>query len=933
MARREKSEQMQFTDLNEHFQPFQRKYTVDIIKIQDIERQVKAMEDLLDSYGVTRDTEIRGDDLKNKDRVTDTSRIVEAIGKEIGDAYTKLTEQASVEQGLKKQYLEQEDSVRVLAQIDMFLQSENEAQQMLRDIRQDELRHVQAMHDQDRRSPQSVPLLEVTDADQRDVGFKYFAGVVTIAQRVSFERQIFLSVEQGLKKQYLEQEALVEVLSGLDSFLLDQRELVQERLGSGPYGVDRESLPLIQSADRDADQRDVGFKYFAGVVTIAQRVSFERQIFLTSRGNSFVQFDDSVPRRGGGDGDHDEEDKIPFVVFFLGDQLKRSFKRLCVFMNIQICYESDDVRSRDDLKAEANSNRDDYYRIQQRTWNQLEKAMVSVSASMRDWKIALYQEKAIRITLNQFSLDQANFLRAEGWCPREAKEVIQDILDDITRNKGVGRPIVQDANPRHGQQVVPTHFELNGFTEAFQSIVDTYGVPRYKEFNPAVPTIMTFPFLFAVMYGDVFHGSFILLAGLFLVFMNWRYDWLNSRDETLQSAAGARWMLLLMGCFAVYCGLIYNDVMSIMINGFNKSQWGYGIDTASDAIPHSVVYFQKRGVYAFGIDPVWHSLDNQLAYANSLKMKLSVIIGVTQMTYGLFLKLGNHLQEGDYISIWFEFVPQLIFMMSFFGYMCFLIVFKWCIDWQTSTLPATPSLITVLIRMVLGINTMSDEVQLFEDGDLQKTLQLVLVILMGISVPWMLVFKPLLLRSKHEREMRARRALGVGLNVDAARPGLQQGGYGQLGDEERGGADEDEEKEQPLSSQQHAHDGEEFDMSEIVIHQLIHTIEYVLGTVSNTASYLRLWALSLAHAQLSDVFFTQTVVSTISSASFVQVLMCTVGQFVFLMATIGVLLVMDVLECFLHALRLHWVEFQNKFFYADGVPFKPFSYKSFFDSE
>ena len=99
---------MQFTDLNEDFQPFQRQYTADIIKIQEIERQVKVMEELLDSYNVFHDTVVRGDDLQDEKRPSDASQIVESIGKEIGAEYKKLKEQANIEQELKNQLSQQE---------------------------------------------------------------------------------------------------------------------------------------------------------------------------------------------------------------------------------------------------------------------------------------------------------------------------------------------------------------------------------------------------------------------------------------------------------------------------------------------------------------------------------------------------------------------------------------------------------------------------------------------------------------------------------------------------------------------------------------------------------------------------------------------------------------------------------------------------------
>lgn len=109
-----------------------------------------------------------------------------------------------------------------------------------------------------------------------------------------------------------------------------------------------------------------------------------------------------------------------------------------------------------------------------------------------------------------------------------------------------------------------------------------------------------------------------------------------------------------------------------------------------------------------------------------------------------------------------------------------------------------------------------------------------------------------------------------------------------------------------------------------MIHQLIETIEFVLGTVSNTASYLRLWALSLAHSQLSKVFFEYTVQVGITNGSLATII---IAFPIFAMITLGVLMFMDVLECFLHILRLHWVEFQNKFYKGEGYEFRPLDYK------
>ena len=69
---------------------------------------------------------------------------------------------------------------------------------------------------------------------------------------------------------------------------------------------------------------------------------------------------------------------------------------------------------------------------------------------------------------------------------------------------------------------------------------------------------------------------------------------------------------------------------------------------------------------------------NELYYYNSLKMKMSVLIrGSPQMLLGITLSGMNAVHRRKLYDFLFEFVPQMIFMLSIFGYLCFLVLYKW----------------------------------------------------------------------------------------------------------------------------------------------------------------------------------------------------------------------------------------------------------------
>jgi len=83
----------------------------------------------------------------------------------------------------------------------------------------------------------------------------------------------------------------------------------------------------------------------------------------------------------------------------------------------------------------------------------------------------------------------------------------------------------------------------------------------------------------------------------------------------------------MMGFFASFCGLVYNDFMAIPLYLFDTC---YEVHSKIDPKGHILeeAHLKPDCVYPIGIDPMWYSAKNELTYINSLKMKLSVILGV-----------------------------------------------------------------------------------------------------------------------------------------------------------------------------------------------------------------------------------------------------------------------------------------------------------------
>uniref|UniRef100_A0AC35FMI1 V-type proton ATPase subunit a n=2 Tax=Panagrolaimus sp. PS1159 TaxID=55785 RepID=A0AC35FMI1_9BILA len=498
----------------------------------------------------------------------------------------------------------------------------------------------------------------------------------------------------------------------------------------------------------------------------------------------------------------------------------------------------------------------------------------NIAYDLPEWQREIHLQKSIYHTLNKFTYDSSgNFVIAECWVPDVHFESVKEALQKGSANSGTTiRPII---NVLSTNETPPTYNRVNKFTAVFQSIVDSYGIACYREMNPAPYIIITFPFLFAVMFGDVGHGLVLILAALAFIYYEKMILSRRIRDEIFGAFFGGRYIILLMGLFSLYTGAIYNDAFSKSFNIFGS---------------------------------------------------------------GCFF---NHKHKSSYVDILTNFIPQLVFLSVIFVYLCIQIVAKWIYYWVVPDVVfgynypgshCAPSLLIGLINMFMFKPRAPQftNVTIFENETLsaeypqchlaqwypnQQFVESILVAIAFVCVPIMLFGKPICNKIFHRKKPRlvVHRKPPMGFKVQIESEEIEL--IPATNDIKNGKI-----IEAPVEVEEDEHEG-----ADMMVHQAIHTIEFVLGCISHTASYLRLWALSLAHSQLSEVMWHMILAPSFKVDGILGAIVLSMLFFIFTVMTVSILVLMEGLSAFLHAIRLHWVEFQSKFYVGTGKAFVPFN--------
>ncbi|KPJ06379.1 V-type proton ATPase 116 kDa subunit a isoform 1 [Papilio machaon] len=576
----------------------------------------------------------------------------------------------------------------------------------------------------------------------------------------------------------------------------------------------------------------------SGVVHRNRSYPFQMMLWRVSRGNIYYRqaSEDAIlldPSTG------KDIRKVAFLAICQGEQLSSRMEKVCAGFRVNVypCPETKDERLMMTMKLYTRVS--DLEQVIKKTKYHRCKALRTVGKRWALWMMQVRKSKSIYHTMNMFSLDiTKNCLIGQCWVPKSDLERVNVVLAEVSAKIGTNVPSF--ISKTETSEVPPTYFRTNRFTNGFQTLINAYGDSKYRELNPGLYTIITFPFLFAIMFGDFGHGCILILFSGWMILTEKKHMGIPSGNEIWNIMFGGRYVIFLMGIFSAILGILYNDIFSkhvYLMESYWKNTFTLDDLQASPYITLDPALDTNRP-YAFGVDPFW---------------------GRGPGCAPLILIL---------------FIDMALF---------------------TTSKPVDKDC----------------DAYMFES---QQSLQKFLLIIALLCVPILFFGTPLYIYVKNQSK---RKEL------------LKSGIHSKFRKYQHGGSVSKSEERMNSEIAKYS-----VPLGEILIHQAIHSIEFTLSTVSHTASYLRLWALSLAHQQLSKMLWSMIMAKLAlkdhSSLAPVKIFAIFAVWAIF---TVSILVVMEGLSAFLHTLRLHWVEFMSKFFEGEGYCFRPFNFKELFTKD
>lgn len=251
-----------------------------------------------------------------------------------------------------------------------------------------------------------------------------------------------------------------------------------------------------------------------------------------------------------------------------------------------------------------------------------------LTSTLEIYKWFVAKEKAIYNALNQFKLHGQTFI-GFMWIPAEKEAAVSHALKDFGTTE-----FSKWRNPGSGPgPTPPTGFKTNEMLAFHQITVDTYKFATYGEINPAIFQIVTFPFLFGVMYGDYGHGAVFFFLGCMLIL----FEPTLRKNPAMEGLLMTRYFWFMMGFFSMWQGLIYNEFFAIPNDWFGTCyDWKKFNPETDKFIPYNGG--NQDCTYVFGMDASWPlGQTTYLTFTNNIKEKLSVIIAYFHLNFGIIL--------------------------------------------------------------------------------------------------------------------------------------------------------------------------------------------------------------------------------------------------------------------------------------------------------